>query len=70
MASVAAGALLGVPFVPSGTFRAAWVEVSEWIARAAKIEKYTGLLPPYESVEPATLPRIPVERYKKPDFRV
>jgi hypothetical protein len=30
MASAAAGTLLGVPFIPSGTLRAAWLEVSGW----------------------------------------
>jgi hypothetical protein len=32
MASAAAGTMLGMPFVSSGTFRAAWIEVSQWIA--------------------------------------
>jgi len=32
MASVAAGTVLGMPYVSAGTFLAAWVEVSQWIA--------------------------------------
>ena len=36
MASAAAGAILGVPFVPSGTIRAAWVEVFQWVAGLQK----------------------------------
>ncbi|HEV7219737.1 MAG: hypothetical protein ACHP8A_05135 [Terriglobales bacterium] len=36
MASAAAGAILGVPYVPSGTLRAAWTEVSQWVAGLQK----------------------------------
>jgi len=36
MASAAAGAILGVPFVPSGTIRAAWAEVAQWVAGLQK----------------------------------
>ncbi len=36
IASAAAGTMLGVPFVPSGTFRAVWVEFSQWIAALQK----------------------------------
>jgi hypothetical protein len=32
MASAAAGAALGMPFDSRTAFRAAWVEVSQWIA--------------------------------------
>jgi len=32
MASAAAGAALGMPFDSRGALRAAWVEVSQWIA--------------------------------------
>jgi len=36
MASAAAGTLLGMPFVSSGTFRAAWLEVLRWITALQK----------------------------------
>ena len=36
MASAAAGAMLGMPIDSSGALRAAWVEVSQWIAALQK----------------------------------